>query len=59
MTRDSLTIEFAMARRQVRVSFEGIVRADALRGVYRQDGYAGQVIGVRGDGPVRLPNVLE
>lgn len=56
LSRDSLRIEFAMAGGQISVVFEGVVRGDTLRGVYRQENYVGELLGVRGDRTVQLPN---
>lgn len=59
VSRDSLHIEFAMAGGQISVVFEGVVRADTLRGVYRQENYVGDLLGVRGDRTVQLPSGRE
>jgi len=40
----------------IRVSYDVVVRGDTLRGVFRQDAYEGEVLGVRGDRPVRFPS---
>ena len=56
MSRDSLHVEFAMAGGQISVLFEAVVRGDTLRGVYRQENYVGELLGVRGDRTVQLPN---
>ena len=55
LDRDRLRFEFAMAGGEIRVTYDLVVRADTLRGVFRQDGYEGEVLGVRGDRAVRFP----
>src|SRR5690349_12641042 len=42
---DSLHIEFAMAGGQIRVTYDGVVKSDSVRGVYRQEGYSGAFVG--------------
>ena len=55
LDRDRLRFEFAMAGDEIRVTYDLVVRADTLRGVFRQDGYEGEVLGVRGDRAVQFP----
>ena len=55
LDRDRLRFEFAMAGGEIRVTYDLVVRADTLRGVFRQDGYEGEVLGVRGDRAVQFP----
>jgi len=44
-----------MAGGEIRVTYDLVVRADTLRGVFRQDGYEGEVLGVRRDRAVQFP----
>ena len=55
LDRDRLRFEFAMAGGEIRVTYDLAVRSDTLRGVFRQDGYEGEVLGVRGDRAVQFP----
>jgi hypothetical protein len=55
LERDRLRFEFAMAGGEVRVTYDLTLKADTLRGLFRQDGYQGEVLGVRGDRVVRFP----
>jgi hypothetical protein len=55
LERDRVRFEFAMAGGEVRVAYDLTLKADSLRGVFRQDGYQGEVLGVRGDRVVRFP----
>lgn len=55
LDRDRLRFEFAMAGGEIRVTYDLVVRADTVRGVFRQDGYEGEVLGVRGDRAVQFP----
>jgi hypothetical protein len=55
LDRDRLRFEFAMAGGEIRVTYDLVVRADTLRGVFRQDGYEGEVLGIRGDRAVQFP----
>ena len=55
LDRDRLRFEFAMAGGEIRVTYDLVVRADTLRGVFRQDGYEGEVLDVRGDRAVQFP----
>ena len=55
LDRDRLRFEFAMAGGEIRVAYDLAVRADTLRGVFRQGDYEGAVFGVRGDRTVRFP----
>ena len=50
-----LELEFAMAGGQIRVSYDVRVQRDTLRGVFRQEGQEGAVLGVRGERAVRFP----
>ena len=52
---DRVRFTFAMAGGEVRVAYDLVLRADTLRGVFRQDEYTGEVLGVRGDRQVRFP----
>ena len=52
---DRLQLEFEMAAGQIRVSYDVVVQRDTLRGVFRQEGQEGAVLGVRGERAVRFP----
>lgn len=56
LERNRLRFEFAMAGGEVRVAYDVMFNADTLRGVFRQDGYEGEVLGVRGERVVRFPS---
>ena len=51
---DHLLIEFVMGG-SVGVTYDLRVRGDTLRGFYKQPGYLGDVLGVRGDHDVKFP----
>lgn len=52
---DSLHIDFAMAGGQIRVTLDGSVQGDSLRGAYRQDEWTGDVSGSRTPAPASPP----
>jgi hypothetical protein len=51
---DRLLIEFVMGG-SIGVTYDLRVRGDTLRGFYKQPGYLGDVLGVRGDHDVKFP----
>ena len=51
---DRLLIEFTMGG-SIGVTYDLRVRGDTLRGFYKQPGYLGDVLGVRGDRDVKFP----
>jgi hypothetical protein len=51
---DHLLIEFTMGG-SIGVTYDLRVRGDTLRGFYKQPGYLGDVLGVRGDHDVKFP----
>jgi hypothetical protein len=51
---DHLLIEFVMGG-SIGVTYDLRVRGDTLRGFYKQPGYLGDVLGVRGDRDVKFP----
>src|SRR6186713_1002763 len=55
VTGNRLQLEFAMAGGLIRVSYDVVVQRDTLRGVFRQEGQEGAVLGVRGEREVRFP----
>jgi hypothetical protein len=51
---DHLVIDFVMGG-SIGVTYDLRVRGDTLRGFYKQPGYLGDVLGVRGDHDVKFP----
>ena len=51
---DHLLIDFRMGG-SIGVTYDLRVRGDTLRGFYKQPGYLGDVLGVRGDHDVKFP----
>ena len=51
---DHLLIDFVMGA-TIGVTYDLRVRGDTLRGFYKQPGYLGDVLGVRGDHDVKFP----
>ena len=51
---DRLLIEFVMGG-SIGVTYDLRVRGDTLRGFYKQPGYLGDVLGVRGERDVKFP----
>ena len=51
---DRLLIEFVMGG-SIGVTYDLRVRGDTLRGFYKQPGYLGDVLGVRGEREVKFP----
>ena len=51
---DRLLIDFVMGG-SIGVTYDLRVRGDTLRGFYKQPGYLGDVLGVRGDHDVKFP----
>ena len=51
---DRLLIEFVMGG-SIGVTYDLRIRGDTLRGFYKQPGYLGDVLGVRGEHDVKFP----
>jgi hypothetical protein len=51
---DRLVIDFVMGG-SIGVTYDLRVRGDTLRGFYKQPGYLGDVLGVRGEHDVKFP----